>query len=67
MEQYFNPSKIKIILITGKDYIGNAYYEIPADPSIGKRKPVRWYDPPKGQDFQDPIPTEWEAWLRMRR
>ncbi|KAJ0182344.1 hypothetical protein K1T71_001713 [Dendrolimus kikuchii] len=51
----------------GKDYIGNIYYEIPADPSLGKRKPTRWYDPPKGQDFQDPIPAEWEAWLRMRR
>ncbi|XP_059051204.1 NADH dehydrogenase [ubiquinone] 1 alpha subcomplex assembly factor 2 [Achroia grisella] len=51
----------------GKDYIGNIYYEIPADPSVGKRKPSRWYDPPKGQDFLDPIPAEWEAWLRMRR
>ncbi|CAH2102220.1 unnamed protein product [Euphydryas editha] len=51
----------------GKDYIGNVYYEIPADPSTGKRKPSRWYDPPKGLDFQDPIPAEWEAWLRMRR
>ncbi|CAK1540230.1 unnamed protein product [Leptosia nina] len=51
----------------GKDYIGNEYYEIPADPSRGKRKPSRWYDPPKGLDFQDPIPSEWEAWLRMRR
>ncbi|XP_046978276.1 NADH dehydrogenase [ubiquinone] 1 alpha subcomplex assembly factor 2 [Vanessa cardui] len=51
----------------GKDYIGNVYYEIPADPSKGKRKPSRWYDPPKGLDFQDPLPAEWEAWLRMRR
>ncbi|CAG9581681.1 unnamed protein product [Danaus chrysippus] len=51
----------------GKDYIGNKYYEIPADPSSGKRKPSRWYDPPKNLDFQDPIPAEWEAWLRLRR
>ncbi|XP_011561510.1 NADH dehydrogenase [ubiquinone] 1 alpha subcomplex assembly factor 2 [Plutella xylostella] len=51
----------------GKDYIGNQYYEIPAKPQEGKRKPTRWYDPPKGQDFQDPIPAEWEAWLRYRR
>ncbi|XP_075975549.1 NADH dehydrogenase [ubiquinone] 1 alpha subcomplex assembly factor 2 [Anticarsia gemmatalis] len=51
----------------GKDYLGNIYFEIPADPSIGKRKASRWYDPPKGQDFQEPIPAEWEAWLRMRR
>ncbi|XP_028159064.1 NADH dehydrogenase [ubiquinone] 1 alpha subcomplex assembly factor 2 [Ostrinia nubilalis] len=51
----------------GKDYLGNAYFEIPADPQRGKRKPTRWYDPPKGQDFQDPIPAEWESWLRYRR
>ncbi|CAK1602316.1 unnamed protein product [Parnassius mnemosyne] len=51
----------------GRDYIGNIYYEIPADPSRGKRKPSRWYDPPKGLDFQDPLPAEWESWLRMRR
>uniref|UniRef100_A0A2A4K456 NADH dehydrogenase [ubiquinone] 1 alpha subcomplex assembly factor 2 n=1 Tax=Heliothis virescens TaxID=7102 RepID=A0A2A4K456_HELVI len=53
--------------IMGKDYIGNDYFEIPADPSIGKRKPTRWYNPPRGQDFQDPIPAEWESWLRGRR
>ncbi|XP_014356537.2 uncharacterized protein LOC106709282 [Papilio machaon] len=51
----------------GKDFSGNIYYEIPADPSRGKRKPSRWYDPPKGNDFEDPIPAEWESWLRMRR
>ncbi|XP_072937843.1 NADH dehydrogenase [ubiquinone] 1 alpha subcomplex assembly factor 2 [Epargyreus clarus] len=51
----------------GKDYIGNVYYEIPADPSIGRRNPSRWYDPPKGLDFQEPIPAEWESWLRKRR
>ncbi|XP_026759082.1 NADH dehydrogenase [ubiquinone] 1 alpha subcomplex assembly factor 2 [Galleria mellonella] len=62
----FKPRPIKGNNV-GKDYIGNIYYEIPANPSLGKRKPSRWYDPPKGQDFQDPIPAEWEAWLRMRR
>lgn len=51
----------------GKDYIGNVYFEIPANPSIGKRKPVRWYNPAKGLDFQDPLPSEWESWLRFRR
>ncbi|CAB3241051.1 unnamed protein product [Arctia plantaginis] len=51
----------------GKDYLGNRYFEIPAERSIGKRKPTRWYDPPRGGDFQEPIPAEWEAWLRMRR
>lgn len=53
--------------VLGKDYIGNQYYEIPADPSVGKRKASRWYDPPKELDFEDQIPAEWEAWLRMRR
>ncbi|KAJ2948074.1 hypothetical protein O0L34_g9873 [Tuta absoluta] len=51
----------------GSDYIGNKYFEIPPNPSVGKRKAERWYDPPKGLDFQDPIPAEWESWLRMRR
>lgn len=51
----------------GNDYIGNKYYEIPAQPSSGKRMPTRWYDPPKGQDFQDPLPAEWMAWLRQTR
>ncbi|XP_049883586.1 NADH dehydrogenase [ubiquinone] 1 alpha subcomplex assembly factor 2 [Pectinophora gossypiella] len=51
----------------GTDYIGNKYFEIPAEPSLGKRKPTRWYDPPKGLDFENKIPSEWEAWLRMRR
>nr|XP_021193558.2 NADH dehydrogenase [ubiquinone] 1 alpha subcomplex assembly factor 2 [Helicoverpa armigera] len=62
----FKPRQIRGNLM-GKDYIGNDYFEIPADPSIGKRKPTRWYSPPKGQDFQDPIPAEWESWLRGRR
>ncbi|XP_041975425.1 NADH dehydrogenase [ubiquinone] 1 alpha subcomplex assembly factor 2 [Aricia agestis] len=62
----FKPRQIRGNEI-GKDYIGNKYYEIPAEPNSGRRKPSRWYDPPKGLDFQDPIPAEWEAWLRMRR
>ncbi|XP_045491465.1 NADH dehydrogenase [ubiquinone] 1 alpha subcomplex assembly factor 2 [Colias croceus] len=62
----FKPRQVRGNKI-GKDYIGNEYFEIPADPSRGKRNPARWYDPPKGLDFQDPIPAEWEAWLRMRR
>ncbi|GBP90598.1 hypothetical protein EVAR_86438_1 [Eumeta japonica] len=50
-----------------KDYLGNTYFEIPPNPSLGKRKATRWYDPPKGKDFNDPVPPEWEAWLRQRR
>ncbi|XP_063357991.1 uncharacterized protein LOC134647568 [Cydia amplana] len=62
----FRPRQIRGNAI-GKDYKGNSYFEIPADPSLGKRKATRWYDPPRGLDFRDPIPAEWEAWLRMRR
>lgn len=48
----------------GHDYLGNTYYEIPADPSRGKRKTSRWFDPPKGGDFMQEMPAEWESWLR---
>ena len=30
----------------GTDPFGNRYFEIPADPSRGKRRPIRWYDAP---------------------
>ncbi|KAH0812182.1 hypothetical protein GEV33_010619 [Tenebrio molitor] len=53
--------------LRGSDYFGNKYYEIPADPSIGKRKPSRWFEPPVKDDFQQEMPAEWEAWLRGRR
>ncbi|XP_019864668.1 NADH dehydrogenase [ubiquinone] 1 alpha subcomplex assembly factor 2 [Aethina tumida] len=51
----------------GSDYFGNKYYEIPANPSIGKRKPSRWFEPPTKDDFMQEMPAEWEAWLRVRR
>ncbi|KAJ3665517.1 hypothetical protein Zmor_001009 [Zophobas morio] len=53
--------------LVGSDYFGNKYYEIPADPSVGKRKASRWFDPPKKDDFMQEMPAEWEAWLRGRR
>ncbi|XP_028130449.1 NADH dehydrogenase [ubiquinone] 1 alpha subcomplex assembly factor 2 [Diabrotica virgifera virgifera] len=53
--------------LIGKDYFGNQYYEIPANPSIGKRRASRWFDPPKKEDFMQEMPAEWEAWLRGRR
>ncbi|EEZ98642.1 NADH dehydrogenase [ubiquinone] 1 alpha subcomplex assembly factor 2 [Tribolium castaneum] len=53
--------------LVGSDYFGNKFYEIPADPSIGKRKASRWFEPPKKDDFQQEMPAEWEAWLRGRR
>lgn len=62
----------------GKDPFGNTYYEIPADPSRGKRRPVRWYinvetnkkdviGVDRWAGFDAELPTEWESWLRMRR
>ena len=51
----------------GKDYMGNMYYEAPADPSRGVRAPKRWYWPQHEDDWDRPIPPEWEAWLRYRR
>ena len=41
----FRPRQIRGDL-KGEDYFGNKYYEIPADPSRGKRKPSRWFEPP---------------------
>jgi len=62
----------------GRDPFGNRYFEIPADPSRGKRRPIRWYDSPEtnqkeviGQNlwggFDAKMPAEWESWLRQRR
>jgi len=62
----------------GSDPFGNRYWEIPADPRRGKRRPVRWYDAPEtnqkeilGVDryggFDAKLPAEWDSWLRMRR
>ncbi|XP_068224260.1 NADH dehydrogenase [ubiquinone] 1 alpha subcomplex assembly factor 2 [Palaemon carinicauda] len=52
----------------GDDYFGNKYYEIPADPSRGKRNPKRFYVSPVDMRYdQDNMPAEWDAWLRYRR
>lgn len=53
--------------LKGADYFGNKYYEIPADPARGKRRPSRWFVPPTKDDFEQEMPAEWEAWLRGRR
>lgn len=60
------PRKTKGNLV-GSDYFGNKYYEIPAEPSIGKRKASRWFEPVEKEDFEQEMPAEWEAWLRGRR
>lgn len=51
----------------GEDYFGNKYFEIPANPSIGKRKPSRWFEPTNKEAFDQELTAEWEAWLRGRR
>merc|ERR1719228_1976462 len=64
--------------VVGEDIFGNRYYEIPADPSRGKRRGRRWftnegskYHDPRDhtniQGFDSEIPSEWDSWLRFRR
>ena len=64
--------------VVGDDIFGNRYYEIPADPSRGRRRGRRWYTnevsnhhDPRGHEnvdgFDSQIPSEWESWLRFRR
>lgn len=54
--------------LVGEDYFGNKYFEIPANPSIGKRKPERWFEPIGDPDaFDRELTGEWESWLRGRR
>lgn len=62
----FKPRQIKGTYI-GEDYFGNKYYEIPPNPSIGKRKASRWFEPIHKDDFDQELSAEWEAWLRGRR
>jgi len=69
----------KVGTVMGKDPYGNHYYELPAQPQLGKRRPTRWYDTaatdakvgPGMLDttagFDTNIPSEWESWLRHRR
>jgi NADH:ubiquinone oxidoreductase subunit len=64
--QSLKPRKIQGDLV-GTDYFGNRYFEIPANPQIGKRRPSRWFEPKSKEDFDQEIPAEWEAWLRGRR
>ncbi|XP_026477117.1 NADH dehydrogenase [ubiquinone] 1 alpha subcomplex assembly factor 2 [Ctenocephalides felis] len=51
----------------GKDHLGNKYYETPGNPSIGKRKANRYFEPTIKEKFDQELPAEWEAWLRNRR
>lgn len=62
----FKPRKIRGNFM-GEDYFGNKYYEIPPDPSIGKRKSSRWFEPVNKDDFEQERTAEWDSWLRGRR
>ena len=66
-------------LLQFQDPYGNSYYELPAQPQLGKRRPTRWYntkDVSKGDaeagpsetwgGFDQELPAEWESWLRHR-
>lgn len=55
--------------LMGEDYFGNKYFEIPAQPQIGKRRPERWFEAAdKREDsFDNELTAEWESWLRHRR
>ena len=65
--------------LMGKDPYGNSYYELPAQPQLGKRRPSRWYNTAdisssdaetgpseKWGGFDAELPAEWESWLRHR-
>jgi len=47
--------------LVGGDHLGTKYYEIPADPRGGKRKPERWFLPLEKNKFDQDIPSEWEG------
>lgn len=53
--------------LKGSDHFGNKYYEIPANPTSGKRRASRWFEPQEKDNFEQEMPAEWEAWLRGRR
>lgn len=62
----FKPRQLQGTLI-GTDYFGNKYYEIPANPSVKKKRASRWFLPPEKDEFMQDMPAEWESWLRGRR
>merc|ERR1719343_394467 len=64
--------------VMGRDPYGNTYYELPAQPELGKRRPTRWYNTAETgkkdtvgiahwAGFDAELPSEWESWLRHRR
>ena len=59
-EQAVDNSDVRVI---GEDYLGNLYYER----TIEGKRPRRWVLPIEEDDWDKPVPPEWEAWLRYRR
>lgn len=53
--------------LKGEDYFGNKYYEIPADPSGGRAKTARWFEPVDKENHEQEMTAEWASWLRGRR
>lgn len=53
--------------MVGRDDAGFTYYETPADPARGIRRPRRSFTGRNEDSWSDPMPAEWEAWLRYRR
>jgi len=62
-------------VLIGTDYMGNVYFEKNEaglfERRIGESDTVmrgkRWYFPVDEDSWDNPIPPEWEAWLRYRR
>lgn len=65
----FQPSQRVSGKLVGEDYYGNKFYEKPAQPELGKRKPERWFEPSGHNllNFDNEMTAEWESWLRKRR
>lgn len=63
----FIPRQMKVKQV-GQDYLGNKYFERPAEPGNRNKKPTRWFEPVTEKDTLDQeVPVEWDAWLRGRR
>lgn len=62
----FRPRQLKGNFM-GEDYLGNKFYEIPANPSLGQRRSQRWFEPAEKEAYNQEVTAEWEAWLRGRR
>ena len=78
MESLKVGKRVQVGTVIGQDPYGNTYYEIPAQPQLGKRRPTRWYntvdtnkkdiiDRDRVAGFDAELPSEWESWLRHRR